>query len=505
MSVNSRRGFLTAVLHPLFAVLIPLVFFVLVTEILRDLAVLRLTPAVYLFLLLAGIEEVVAGNILFEERIGSFDRLREPIYLIAFLGAVLMLFVPGVPSERLRGLLRPDFIYLGLLVLLQWMFSWRIHHALREREMFEGSLEGKEGADLKHVIRENAELARMAISAVPRIRRSILLFQVVAFAGVVALFAAGLRVSSATAVLFLVHGLLGLGFAVLLNNAVHDQMLSAEGIALGDFYRRRRSVYALSILALSLVFVLLYARNTSLLPLSLFRPFLDWLASLFDRERPVARPPRILTQTPRPEADLFRRLQLEDSGPSPLMDLLRYLLRVIWKVVRLFALLTVAYFVISPFLSRYFRARLGGLKPLEFLREQGRRLLQSLRTVLADFMAWLRRPAAERRRERHERRKWVGQVRLRRPGLFQRMQMGRLLRAYVKLIRWGERRGVAFRTPYAPQEYAFMVAERAPEHREALREAIAVLEEALFSPHRVPRERVGVYLRTIREITGKRV
>ena len=62
-----------------------------------------------------------------------------------------------------------------------------------------------------------------------------------------------------------------------------------------------------------------------------------------------------------------------------------------------------------------------------------------------------------------------------------------------------------FRTPYAPLEYAGRVAEKIPEVTGGLNDAMAILEEALFSPRRIGRGRVNRYLRIIREITGKRV
>jgi hypothetical protein len=128
-----------------------------------------------------------------------------------------------------------------------------------------------------------------------------------------------------------------------------------------------------------------------------------------------------------------------------------------------------------------------------------------LRRLWDDLLAWLRRPPAERRKARRSGAKsWRRRVVLRRPGLFKRWEIGKVLRAYARLIRWAERRGVRFRAPLAPREYIVRVAARVPDHRPALDEAAVILEEAVFSDHRVARDRLRTYFEAIRIVTRSR-
>jgi hypothetical protein len=491
-------------MHPTISVLIPLVFLMLLGEILRDATGFVIPRAAYLFLLLAALEEVVVGNILFQERVGTIERLREPFYVLAFVGLVLFVMQRGSLTTRAYGLLSLLPLTLGFLTVLQWLLTWRIHNALRDRELLEISLQGKEGTALRNALRDNAEMARLAISAVPRTKRMVIFFQMLAFATVIALFAVGIRVSPFTAILLLLDAMLSMFTLGILNNAAEDQLLSADGVAVGSFYRRRRFVYTLVILGCAFVVVLAYARQTSLLPLEIFRPFLDWLASLFNRERNLAQMPRTPMRVSRPEMQLLQMLEMGPPREQPLIDLLRFLLRVVWNVVKLGLLLVLAYFLISPFFSRAFRARLRSLTPLAFVREQLARMGRFVRRLVDDLLAWLRRPPAEKRRARRGRGKsWRRRLVLRRPGLFKRWEMGKVLRAYVRLIRWAERRGVRFRAPLAPREYMYRVAAEVPDHRVALDQASVILEEAIFSDHRVARARLRVYFDTIRAVTRR--
>jgi hypothetical protein len=349
-------------------------------------------------------------------------------------------------------------------------------------------------------------MARLAISIIPKIKRGIILFQFLSFVLMVVFFATGARVSAGGMVVFLLQGVVGFVFLTILNNAAQDHFLAAEGVAVGPLFKRRRTSQAAVLLMVGVGLVLLFARRTSVFPLSIFGPLLEWLRSLMDREMEIGPPPPVRPNIPRPQQDLMDLLELGDRDPNPWVEILRFILRVIWNVIKWAGLVVLGYLLISPFLSRYFRTRLRGLRPLAFLLEQAKALGSFLRRIWEDLAAWLRRPPAERQeRRRQRRREWIRTVRVRRPGMFKRMEMGRVLRAYVRLIRWGGRRGVSFRVSYAPREYADQLKERLPEHAGALEEAMVILEQALFSPVRIGRQRVGVYLKRIREITGKRV
>jgi len=141
------------------------------------------------------------------------------------------------------------------------------------------------------------------------------------------------------------------------------------------------------------------------------------------------------------------------------------------------------------------------LRPLRFVREQVRRFARALREMLEDILGWLRRSPGGGGRERAGRRRtWRGRLRFRRPGLFKLWEMGTVLRAYVRLIRWGQRQGARFRPAIAPREYLALVAGHRPERARMLAEAGEILEESLYSPRRARRERVQRYLRIVKEL-----
>jgi hypothetical protein len=253
-------------------------------------------------------------------------------------------------------------------------------------------------------------------------------------------------------------------------------------------------------LCAGLVLVLLYARRSSLLPLSLFKPLLDWLSRLFNREARLQPYPMPQPGMPRPEEDLLRQLQAAASGPNPLIELLRFIIRVVWNVIRMGLIAVAAWLLITPLVSRTFRRRLAALRPLDYVKEQLQRLGRALLQVVADIAAWLRRPPGERPARGGRRRAWRRHLVVRRPGLLKLWEMGTVLRAYARLIRWGERQGARFRLSSAPREYLAEVGGRRPDHAASLAEAAAILEESLYSSRRTSRDRLHRYLRIVKDV-----
>jgi len=78
--------------------------------------------------------------------------------------------------------------------------------------------------------------------------------------------------------------------------------------------------------------------------------------------------------------------------------------------------------------------------------------------------------------------------------------MSRVLRAYVRLLEWGEGNGVPHRGCDAPCEYAARLASVFPEKNGQLALVTEVLEEALFSTHLLPGMRMAAYFSAVREI-----
>jgi len=266
-------------------------------------------------------------------------------------------------------------------------------------------------------------------------------------------------------------------------------------------YQRRRFLLAFLIILAALLLVLLFARSVSLLPLSVFQPLLDWLAGLFpERGMRFDTEPRIDTNPM--YRDLSEMLAEMDAVPIPIFEIIRMLFMVLARIVVLLLVLLFLYYLLWPLLSSYFRAFLRTIHPLKALARKLMALVAFLSALARDLWSWLR---GGDEREGRAGAAAPGTKRWRfgrthKPGLRKRLEVGRVLKAFQQLIRWAGRRGVRYRPQVAPLEFARAVARVAPEHEMDLWRSMELMEEALFSPYLLSREKMRLYLELIRGV-----
>ncbi len=490
-----------SVVHPLFSILLPLLFLLSMDQLLRVLIPeipwfpRRLAP----LLLAAGIEEVVMGNLLFQERASFVARIRELCFVLAVIfGYLFVLF--RVQSGR-DFHLSPSLIYPMTAVLLQWLFTNGIHSGLREREILLSALTGKRGSALRHSLRDSSYQAGLTIRVLRNIKAIVIVFQFLIVALLIT--AAVLKRQPAiigvmAAALHAVGGLLCIG---MLHTFVEEQLLLGSGVLVPFRFERRRVVFSLSILAIAAGLVILAARDASLLPLAALIALLRKLASLF--RFPASRGLAEALQNVLIERRHYYNTMLQHQQlpvANPLALLLVELLR------RLFTTLLgtgLFLFLVSPLLSQDFVDRLRELRPFHVLGKKLRAFLGFLVRLWLRLAHWLRLsgsravlPVAEDAAARAVSRRH--KYRLRRLSVRKKVQMGRVGRAFAALLKWGEALGIPYVFFYTPQEYTERLAAIVPAGAGQLNFVVEVFEEVMFSAHLVASGRISQYLRTIR-------
>jgi hypothetical protein len=489
--------------HPLFSILLPLLFLLSMDQLIRVLIpeILWFPRHLAPLLLAAGIEEAVMGNLLFKERASFVARIRELCFVLALVFCYLFILL-WVQSGR--GVhLSPVLIYPMVAVLLQWLFSSGIHSGLREREILLSALGGKRGSALRHSLRDSSYQAGLTIRVLRNIKTTVIAFQFLIMALLIA--AAVLKRQPATvgvtaAALHAVGGLLAIG---MLHTFMEEQLLLGSGTLVPLHLERRRVIFSLSILAVAAGLVFLAARETSLLPLSALIALLRKLASLF--RFPAGPGLADALQNVLIERRNYYNALLQPQQPpvaNPLALLLVELLR------RLFTTLLgtgLFLFLASPLLSQDFVDRLRELKPLHALGKKLRAFLGFSVRLWLRLTHWLRLS-----RSRHvlpiaedgavKAAAWRLKYRPRRLSVRKKVQMGRVGRAFAALLQWGETLGVPYVLFYTPKEYTEKLAAIVPAGSGQLSFVVEVFEEVMFSAHLVASGRISEYFRTIRQL-----
>jgi hypothetical protein len=193
---------------------------------------------------------------------------------------------------------------------------------------------------------------------------------------------------------------------------------------------------------------------------------------------------------------------ISEALPSPLFLLFLF---VLGRLIRIALILGLYFFLVSPLLSDDFLASVRTRSLAAFVRRRLAEFFRACRRLVRRLRTWLSavgrqgpgRGGAEAKSDgRNAAQGSPRHVLPRR----KRLQMSRVLRAYLQLLEWGESNGVARRGFDAPREYASRLAAVFPDRNGQLALVTEVLEEALFSTHLLPGGRIAAYFSTVREI-----
>jgi hypothetical protein len=489
-------------LHPLLSIVPPLLFLLSLDQLLRV-----LVPGIPWFprhlaplLIVAAVEEAVMGNLLFKERASFVARVRELALLLALVFGYLFISFGVRSSVGFR--VTPELIYPLTATVLQWLFSHGIHSALRERELLLNALTAKRGAALRHTLRDSSYQAGLTIRVLRNVKAGIVAFQFLVIALLITAAVLKRQPASGGTLVIALHTIGGLLVLGMLNSFEEQQLLLGSGNPLPLALERRKLLFCLVILGIAAAAVILAARNASLLPLSALIALLRRLASLF--RLPVGPGLSEALQNALIERQRYyqamRLSQPLPPAPGPLALLMVEAAR---RLLRTLLGTAVFLFLVSPLLSRDFVERLRELRPFAALWKRLNLLLGFALRFWLRFLRWLRFPrrqagltVEEEGRLPAESRS--GMAKTQKLSVRKRVQMNRVQRAFLTLIRWGEKRGVSYAIFLTPLEYSQKLAAAIHADLEKLSYVVDVFEEVMFSAHLVASASIARYMRMIR-------
>jgi hypothetical protein len=167
--------------------------------------------------------------------------------------------------------------------------------------------------------------------------------------------------------------------------------------------------------------------------------------------------------------------------------LLKIILESIGITILLAAAVIVLFVILRPLFSRETMRGARKLHPLKVLKARFTGLLRSLASIPRRLAQWLHSPgkrfasvpravrAVLRQTEQGARREARARERA------GRAVRNRAVREFLRLARWGEKKGIAYRVTEGPMEYARMLEARVPEKAPALETAALLFEELVYS------------------------
>ena len=500
-------------IHPVIAILIPFLFLWTLYAVLGTvIKVFSEIPGIFpLLLFLVGVAETVVGNYLYKEKVGGFfPRLRE-LFVILVLSFLLLLLLTGDLFQfEARNLLRLRILFPMVCVIFSWSFTYFVHQKLRDRELFLKILMASSERDLTKTFREYHFEAGQTSDGLHSIRRLTIGFQIVIFVLVLVGTALEARITAAVGILVIVHFVFGLIFVFSTNSMLQSQGLYGEGYLVPGFIQSRRFWFAVLAIIVGCLIMIPIVGDQPPMPSSILANLMAWL-----REKLTLKPVEITAKGPE-----LRFSDIQDDAPklpSVLLEgeikkrneNLQNIIRTI-IIALLIGIPSVAFLI--ALIAPLFRRSGGKVHPLLSLWNWFSRFWGSIATAIrnmrSSFRKFKKRSTIKRslldnlfgggRSEEDE------EDRDKRPGFLRRLTLARNIKIFLRLIRWGEKKGARFAACLGPKEYLGNVGLKVPDIRQTLEEIADLFEEQLFSTHEITDEKNSEYYSKVRLVLKTR-
>ena len=514
MSDQIRAKQSASVVHPFLAVFIPFwfmltVIFVMVNSALLQSEIVVFPPFFVVLLLLVGISETLTGNLLYKERIaGILPRLREFAFILIF-GLFFILLFHGEIGRGNFNIGRVKIWLPMLFLAIEWFMSYYIHQKLRERELFLNFFEGKAENQVRDTYNSFMHEGGESLKAIKSVKGFIIALTVIGFL-VLNVMSWGFRFNFRGMRLFILLVFFGGNILItsVLNTWSETQFILMDGLIVSRKQRRFRISVIVLLFAVLFIIAVPAAGQRPLLPESYISAFFDWLQRIGSFERPdvEVEPPEITaTQEDYDTGDYLGKVSGVAGEQS---DTLANITRIIGYILLGVIIIVAIVFLLRPLFKK--GEGIAGVKSA--LKKAGENIRKAIEQMRVNFQAML-----ETLRNRRKSRAW-NKIRGRgtqssrlqqtleraasRMGLSrkERRVNNRVLRSFFRFTKWGEKRGVPFKTTMGALEYASKLNSVAPGQLESCVELADVFEEIMYSDHTIQESLRSTFYDKVKEI-----
>lgn len=474
----------------------PLIFLLSFASLLHDALPFIPAPGAFFMAVVAagGIMSLSLSAVFRIERAGTKARTQTlALALLALYGLGVALNPEPFPDRLMPGM---EQVFAMLCFAEQWIWSGMIESFFTDRELLLEAVEGKTGNELYADMRDEGFLLSSVFYEIQGVSllctlSSGFLFTLTALACII-----WIELSAMTIICVSLFFFLLLLIQAVLRFYEEEQLYA--GLGLSDaFALTRRKFRAAFVLLLGCAgTAMTVSSDKPVLPPTIFLRLLALLERLFaGLNRGAAIPPMPRPRNSDRTAQLLRELAeaAGTGGPdlSWLVDVLKYV-----SIVAL--VLGTLYFLFGSFfrrdwkdfwrdkrLMKYLRAFLLALRDLwETLRDGGNERgskapRSSSAAAFRDSIRSLIHPS-----------KTLGK----------RLEIGRLTKEFLKIVDWGDERGIACRSSWAPGEYAGELSKSFPVAERDLALAANLFEKALYSASLLEREEEQRFTQAVKAV-----
>ena len=482
----------------LFALAFPSLFLASVISIFHD-RISVLPPAGALFWTVMFCTGIVSSSlsVIFQgERLGGKAKFQALAFTFISAYAIFILLNTGeFPARANPG---PEKILMLVCLVVQWVWSGVIAQFFESREIILQSLEGKSDRELRETLKDDGFLLSNVMDDLNRVKSSTITAAVILFLLIAILCAFGLHLT-----------FISLGFIILFYFLVfiscasfviyQDEQIYA-GLGLGSTFSltTKRFQYALKFLLACAAISLVLSADKAILPPT---PFL-FLFGLLQRFMAWLSPDGPRTDQLMLKNDMIPMKSLKDVlGDEPTGDWNLTWLYLFFKYTILIAIFAgTLWFLFGSFFKRDFRNFLREGKLWKYLKL----FLASVRNLARGAIAWIGSLGSGGVRVKitptHSRASYEKSIRERlHPGKSRekKIEIGKLTEQFMRIVDWGDARGIAYNPAWAPFEYATVLSREFQAAAGDLARASTLFEKALYSTSLLDKMERDLFARSV--------
>jgi len=445
----------------------------------------------------SGIVAASLTEIFHAERLGGKAKFQALILtFLAAWGIFILLNKGEFPARANPG---PERILMLVCLVVQWIWSETIAQFLRSREFLLQSLENKSGRELRATLNDDGFLLSNVMSDLKRVKSATLTASVILFILLTILCAFGLRLTVISLIFIVLFYFLAFIACILFVIYRDEQIFAGMGLGSTFSLSAKRFRHALLFLLICAVISLLLSADKSILPptpflflLGLLQRFMAWLSPKGPRTDQMK-----LGNNDEPPMESLK--DLLGDAPNSAWDLTWIYL--FFKYAILISIFAGAlWFLFGSFFKREFRNFLKEGK----LRKYAKLFFASAR----DFaMSIIRRigsfgPGGARVKTAatHSRADYEKSIKEKiRPGKSRekKTEIGKLTEQFLRIVDWGDARGIAYSPAWAPFEYATILSRTFPAAESDLVKAATLFEKALYSTSLLDKNERSLFARSV--------
>lgn len=513
---ESRLNRLSSFSHPVTALLVSVPFIWILDAILRA-TVLRLlftplSPIAIAVTIFFQCSAVITTNRVHRDPASAAGRRVREVILLLIASAAAFLFIGGYVQAGVYNPIQFPIIYSVAITFAGWLLTVSLHRKLKTREVFLKILVGKQpGSQLQEAARNASSESGEADEAARKFRSTALGLTVLN----VVLFVFAQATSDADfggLTRLLVAQLVATALAVLSVNGYlweNDALTRGAPGAANALGRRFRAAFVLT--GLVVLLSVPFAGEDAIVPPSVIDEFMRRATNQLDR--------RIEGQI---DADaLFReRRTIENEAPPGERQTMggmtenqqrtQEIARITGLSLAGLAGVGLLFFLVRPLFSRDTRDSLRNFSLKRVFQRIGASLQNAWRGLVRGVTELFR----SSRRAVQEARKAVQTIRenireqrraaARDRGGARQKEVGKLLRSYVRLAKWGEKAGYGYQKWMGPHRYTGKLADLVPAHAERLRSVGETFELLVYGPQGATPDAIDEFGRQVDEIVKGR-